>query len=160
MTGAFPVACIAEFTSFSPLPVFNTTTGSSGSIKPSWTALINPAYDVDPAGSAKIPTFPNSVIALTIASSETVIYAPPVWVAALNARKPSRGRSTEILSAKVFAETGMEFFQHLVKGKPGVADFHLAGFNFRYVNDVIDQGHQLIARILDQADVVVAFVVV
>jgi oxygen-independent coproporphyrinogen III oxidase len=45
-------ACIAFVTSFSPLPVITTTTVSSRSTFPEFTALTSPAYAADAAGSA------------------------------------------------------------------------------------------------------------
>src|SRR3990170_3462767 len=107
MMGASTTACIAARISLSPLPVFSTRIGSSLRTPPEPAALTSPAYAVAPAGSGKTPILPSSAIDLMISSSDTVIYVPPVSFAARTARTPSRGKSTEILSAIVFAETGV-----------------------------------------------------
>ena len=109
ITGASGVARIAALMSFNPLPVLNASTGSSCSILPSASALTTPAYEAAPAGSAKIPTFPKLAMAFRMSASLTIIYDPFVWVAARTARTPSRGKSTEMLSASVFADTGLIF---------------------------------------------------
>src|SRR6266487_1587550 len=105
--GADRTACIAARTSLRPLPVFNTRIGSLLPTTSEPAALTKPAYAVAPAGSAKTPTVPNSAMALRISSSDTLTYVPPVSFAARTALTPSRGRSTEMLSAMVLAETGV-----------------------------------------------------
>lgn len=72
------MAFIAALTSFKPLPVLMTRTGSLDLIIPFSTALTNPAKEAAPAGSAKIPILPNFAIAEMISSSLTIMYPPPV----------------------------------------------------------------------------------